>query len=187
VRVKITLVRVGIPLVCLQSVDCETSQLLRLCVPGTAYSSSQFYNDWHVVWIDVCTPPRLTFIWRQKSVFRQSNSDRSGWRGVHLGCARFGGVFVCAWSTYFWSTFACLRQSRPVLGHFHLYCHAGCICLSLADVRFPGQLLRSSLSSPASRHDLGRLRITAPAVHKIDPWPPLLSLLFMHVYWWERS
>jgi hypothetical protein len=42
----------------LQSVDCETSQLPRRCVAGTAYSCSQFYNDYQVVWIDVCTPPR---------------------------------------------------------------------------------------------------------------------------------
>jgi hypothetical protein len=37
-----------------------------------------------------------------------------------------------------------------------------CACLSLADdVRFPGQLLRSRLTSPTSRHDLGRLRMPA--------------------------
>jgi hypothetical protein len=54
-------------------------------------------------------------------------------------------------------------------------------CLSLADVRFPGQLLRSRLPSLTSRHDLGRLRMPAPAVHKIDPWPPLLSHLLVHV------
>jgi hypothetical protein len=33
---------------------------------------------------------------------------------------------------------------------------------------------------PAS--DLDRLRMSAPAVHKIDPWPPLLSHLLVHVY-----
>jgi hypothetical protein len=61
------------------------------------------------------------------------------------------------------------------------YSHAGCACLSLADVRFPGQLLCSRLPSPTSRHDLGRLYMPAPAVHKIDPWPPLLSHLLVHV------
>jgi hypothetical protein len=43
------------------------------------------------------------------------------------------------------------------------------------------QLLRSRLPSPTSRHDLGRLRMPAPAVHKIDPWPSLLSHLLVHV------
>jgi hypothetical protein len=33
-----------------------------------------------------------------------------------------------------------------------VYSHAGCVCLSLADVWFPGQLLRSRLLSPTSRH-----------------------------------
>jgi hypothetical protein len=46
--------------------------------------------------------------------------------------------------------------------------------LSLSDVWFPGQHLRLRLPSPTSRHDLGRLRMPAPAVHKIDPWPLLL-------------
>jgi hypothetical protein len=32
-------------LVVVESVNCETSQLLRLYVAGTAYSCSQFYND----------------------------------------------------------------------------------------------------------------------------------------------
>jgi hypothetical protein len=126
-------------------------------------------------------------VWRQKSIFRWSSSDWSGWRCVQLESNRLGGRFVCAWSTYFWSPFACLRQSRPVCGHFHLYSHAGCACLSLADVRFPGQFLRSRFSSPTSRHDLGRLRMPAPAVHKINPWPPLLSHLLVHVCWWESS
>jgi hypothetical protein len=62
-----------------------------------------------------------------------------------------------------------------------LYSHAGCAWLSLADVRFPGQFLRSRLPSPKSRRDLGRLRMPAPAAHKIDPWPPLLSYLLVHV------
>jgi hypothetical protein len=35
--------------------------------------------------------------------------------------------------------------------------------------------------SPFSRYYLGRLRMPAPAVHKIDPWPPLLSHLLVHV------
>jgi hypothetical protein len=37
--------------------------------------------------------------------------------------------------------------------------------------------------------DLGRLRMPAPAVHKIDPWPPLLSHLLVNVGWWvvEKS
>jgi hypothetical protein len=56
-----------------------------------------------------------------------------------------------------------------------LYSHTGCACLSLADVRFPGQLFRSRLPSPTSRNDLSRLRMPAPAVHKIDPWPSFLS------------
>jgi hypothetical protein len=88
------------------------------------------------------------------------------------------GGFVCAWSTYFWSPFACLRQSQPVWGYFHLYSHAGCACLSLADLRFPGQLLRLRLPSPVSRHDLGRPRMPAPAVHKI-----VFGLLFWVVCW----
>jgi hypothetical protein len=54
-----------------------------------------------------------------------------------------------------------------------------------ADVRFPRQLLRLRLSSPTLRHGLGRLRMPAPAgqlaVYKIDPWPPLLSHLLVHV------
>jgi hypothetical protein len=57
----------------------------------------------------------------------------------------------------------------------------GCACLSLADVRFPSQLLRSRLPSPTSHHDLDRLRIPAPAVHKTDPWPPNLCHLLVHV------
>jgi hypothetical protein len=36
-------------------------------------------------------------------------------------------------------------------------------------------------ASPTSRHDLSRLRMPAPAAHKIDPWPPLLSHLLVHV------
>jgi hypothetical protein len=31
------------------------------------------------------------------------------------------------------------------------------------------------------QHDLGSLRMPAPAVQKIDPWPPLLSHLLVHV------
>jgi hypothetical protein len=46
---------------------------------------------------------------------------------------------------------------------------------------FPGQLLRSFFPSPTSCHDLGWLRMSNPAVHKIDPWPPLLSHLLVHV------
>jgi hypothetical protein len=46
-------------------------------------------------------------------------------------------------------------------------------------VQFPSQLLRARLPSPTSRRDLGRLRMPAPAVHKIDPWPPLLSHLYV--------
>jgi hypothetical protein len=42
--------------------------------------------------------------------------------------------------------------------------HAGCACLSLADVRFLGQLLRLRFPSPTSRHDLGRLYMPASAV-----------------------
>jgi hypothetical protein len=49
----------------------------------------------------------------------------------------------------------------------------------MADERFPGQLLRLRLPSPTLRHD--RLRMPAPAVHKIDPWPPLLSDLLVYV------
>jgi hypothetical protein len=41
---------------------------------------------------------------------------------------------------------------------------------------FPANFLRSRLPSPTSRHDLGRLRMLASAVHKIDPWPPFLSI-----------
>jgi hypothetical protein len=83
----------------------------------------------------------------------------------------------------------CLKydKSRQVWGHFHLYSHAGCACLSLADVRFPGQLLRLRLPSPTSRHDLGRLRMPAPAAHKINPWPPFLSHLLVNLCWWESS
>jgi hypothetical protein len=54
-------------------------------------------------------------------------------------------------------------------------------CLSLADVGFTGQLFRSRLSSPTSRYDLGRLGMLTSVVHKIDPWPPLLSHLLVHV------
>jgi hypothetical protein len=41
--------------------------------------------------------------------------------------------------------------------------------------------LMYGLLSPTIRHDLGRLRMPAPAVHKIDFWPPLLSHLLVHV------
>jgi hypothetical protein len=47
--------------------------------------------------------------------------------------------------------------------------------------RFPGLLLGSRLPSSTSRHELGKLRMPAPVVHKIDPWPPLLSHLLVHV------
>jgi hypothetical protein len=30
-------------------------------------------------------------------------------------------------------------------------------------------------------HELGRLRMSAPSVHKIDPWPPLMSHLMVHI------
>jgi hypothetical protein len=49
------------------------------------------------------------------------------------------------------------------------------------EVKVPGQLLHLRLPSPISRHDLGRLLMPAPAVHKIDPWPPLLSHLLVHL------
>jgi hypothetical protein len=56
------------------------------------------------------------------------------------------------------------------------------ICtLMQADVRFPGQLFRSRLPSPTSRHDLRRLRMPAPVFNKIVPWPPLLSHFLVHV------
>jgi hypothetical protein len=139
------------------------------------------------MWSESMFAPLRAITSRQKSVFRRSSSDRSGRRCVYLRIAKFGGGFIYAWSTYFWSPFACLQHSRPVWGHFHLYSHAYCACLLLADVRFPGQLLRSCLTSPASRHDLGKLHLPAPAVHKIDPWPPLLSHLLVHVCWWESS
>jgi hypothetical protein len=51
----------------------------------------------------------------------------------------------------------------------------------MANVRFPSQILHSRLPSPTSRHDLGRLRIPAPAVQKIDPWHPLLNHLLVYV------
>jgi hypothetical protein len=66
-------------------------------------------------------------------------------------------------------------QSRPVLGHFHLYYHAGCACLSLADVAFASPI------TIMSSHDFGRLCMPASAVHKIHPWPPLLSQLLVQV------
>jgi hypothetical protein len=58
-----------------------------------------------------------------------------------------------------------VNQSEAIF----IYTHAGCDFLPLADVRFPGQLLRWRLPSPTSRPDLGRLRMAAAAVHKIDP------------------
>jgi hypothetical protein len=51
----------------------------------------------------------------------------------------------------------------------------------MADVRFLGQLLLPSFPSPTSRHDLGRLRLPVPAVHKIDPWPTLMSHFLVYV------
>jgi hypothetical protein len=59
----------------------------------------------------------------------------------------------------------CLPTTKST-SHFHLYSHAGCACLLLAGVRFPGQLLRSRLPLPTSRQDLGRLRMPAQAVYK---------------------
>jgi hypothetical protein len=63
---------------------------------------------------------------------------------------------------------------------FELTCRL-CLLLSLAYVGFPGQFLHSRHPSPTSRHDLGMLRMPAPAVHKIDSWPPLLIHLMVHV------
>jgi hypothetical protein len=44
-----------------------------------------------------------------------------------------------------------------------------------------GSPVRLRLPSQTSRHDLGRLRMPAQAVHKINPWPPLLSHLLVHL------
>jgi hypothetical protein len=76
-------------------------------------------------------PTTPKHLWRQKSVFRRSSSDRSGWRCVHLRSARLGGGLVCAWSTYFWSPFACLQRSRPVWGHFICTLMQAVLCLPI--------------------------------------------------------
>jgi hypothetical protein len=70
---------------------------------------------------------------------------------------------------------ACGKVNQPEAIFILLSCR---LCLlSLADVRFPGQLLRLRLPSPTLRHNLGRLHMPAPAVHKIDPWPLLIDPL----------
>jgi hypothetical protein len=102
---------------------------------------------------------------RQKNVFRRSSSDRSGWRYVHLGSVRFGVGFVCAWSTYFWSP---CRLCLPLVG----WCA----------VSRPTFVFASPITNFTSW--LGQ---AAPAFHKIDPWPPLLSHLLVHVCRWQTT
>jgi hypothetical protein len=79
----------------------------------------------------------------------------------------FSAPFIDSWLGKSMSTPSSLKSTGRVGCS-----HAGCACLSLADVRFPSQLLRSRLPSQTLRDELGRLRMPAPAVQKIDPWPP---------------
>jgi hypothetical protein len=119
-----------------------------------------------VVWIDVCTPLRHNiFDVRKVSSVDQAVIDLV--EGVSIW-----GVPGGRWIRLCMKNLLLITICLPAASR-----QAGCTCPSLADVRFPGQHLCSRLPSLTSLYCLGRLRMPAPADHKIDPWPPLLSQL----------